>query len=159
MAHCLISLPSSLRCLKGALCLAWHRRTPRCPHSRKQHVHPRGVQTACWEINPDSSLSLILHIQFLNGSVHSTSKHGLKRSACCHMSGDPWRCSWDVTPAPCVALTVTLYPVLSPLWAPDQLSLLRRTQREQAEKDFVVWAADITLGDGSFCKQSCFQTW
>ena len=43
-----------------------------------------------------------------------------------------------VTLAPCVALTVTLYPVLSPLWAPDQLSLLRRTQREQAEKDFVV---------------------
>ena len=41
MAHCLISLPSPPRHLKGALCSAWHRRTPRCPHSRKEHVHPQ----------------------------------------------------------------------------------------------------------------------
>lgn len=88
MAHCLISLPSPLRCLKGASCSVWHRGTPRCPRSRKQHVCPHGVQTTCWEINPDSALSLTLHIQFLNGAVHSTSKHGLT-PACCHMSGDP----------------------------------------------------------------------
>lgn len=99
----------------------WHCRAPSCPHPRKQHVCPCGVHITCWEINPDSSLSLVFHIQFLSSAVDSTSKHVLKSSvflclSCCHVSGGHWHCSPDATPAPCVDLTVPPHPMLSPFW-------------------------------------------